>query len=289
MKKISIFFIILLTSNYVQSLEIIWDLVFDAKYNLAHIPMNIEDEKILLTFDTGAKEALYLPIDLINKIPNKSEQSKKIRYIDLSGNIIESRSYIIENLCINSFNFKKVSVAEYKYWGFNYLNDDTDVNKENKGLDNPVIGLGLFKDYVLTINYPESKITISDYEDISNDLDEKWISAPFQVNSEGLVINMSDGIKNYNMILDSAATTSILKEQSLSPKTTIINNDGSDDKFVSINFNNIINDNIEAVILDSIPDEFQSDGIVGHDFLSKNIVKIDFKNKRLWVRLYELK
>lgn len=42
MKKISIFFIILLTSNYVQSLEIIWDLVFDAKYNLAHIPMNIE-------------------------------------------------------------------------------------------------------------------------------------------------------------------------------------------------------------------------------------------------------
>ncbi|NUF50094.1 hypothetical protein [Gilliamella sp. ESL0250] len=147
-------------------------------------------------------------------------------------------------------------------------------------MEHLVIGLGLFDGYVLTINYPESKIIVSDKTDISADLDKKWIPIPFHLNDEGLVIEMSDGIKGYKMILDSGATMSVIKEQSLSPKTIKINDDESDYKFV----NNVANDNIKAVILDSLPAEFQSDGLIGFDFLSKNIVKIDFKNKKLWIQ-----
>ncbi|MCO6546088.1 MAG: hypothetical protein J6564_09830, partial [Gilliamella sp.] len=101
---------------------------------------------------------------------------------------------------------------------------------------------------------------------------------------EGLAIEMSDGIKDYKMILDSGASMSVIKEQSLSFKTIKINDDESDYKFVSLKVNNVANDNIKAVILDSLPAEFQSDGLIGFDFLSKNIVKIDFKNKRLWIQ-----
>jgi predicted aspartyl protease len=144
--------------------------------------------------------------------------------------------------------------------------------------------LGLFDGYVLTINYPESKIIISDETDIAADLDKKWIPIPFHINGEGLVIDMSDGIKSYKMVLDTGATMSVIKKQSLSAKTIKKNDDESDYKFVSLKVNNVVNDNIDAVILDSLPTEFQSDGLIGFDFLSKNIVKIDFKNKQLWIQ-----
>ncbi|OCG39393.1 hypothetical protein A9G28_01160 [Gilliamella sp. Fer1-1] len=67
-----------------------------------------------MTLDTGTKEALHLPIELIDKIPNKSENSQKIRSIDLSGNMTESRTFIINELELNSFIFKRVEVVEYK-------------------------------------------------------------------------------------------------------------------------------------------------------------------------------
>lgn len=176
-----------------------------------------------------------------------------------------------------------MGVVEYNSWGLRFSSDKSN-NKENENIENPVIGLGLFDGYVLTINYPESKIIVSDETDISADLDKKWIPIPFHLNDEGLAIEMSDGIKDYKMILDSGASMSVIKEQSLSFKTIKINDDESDYKFVSLKVNNVANDNIKAVILDSLPAEFQSDGLIGFDFLSKNIVKIDFKNKRLWIQ-----
>lgn len=165
-----------------------------------------------------------------------------------------------------------------------FSSDSSSDNKDHKNINIPVIGLGLFDDYMLTINYPERKIIITDENDIPANLDEKWVSMPFHLNEEGLVIEMTDDIKNYKMILDSGASISIIKEQSLSPQTVKINEDDSDYQLVSLQVNNILTDKIEAIILDSFPAEFQSDGLLGFDFLSKNLVKIDFKNKKLWIQ-----
>jgi predicted aspartyl protease len=282
MNKKLLSLIILLITNFAYGSEAVWDLTFDKKYSLPNIIMNLEGEKIALTLDTGTKEALHLPIELIDKIPNKSENSQKIRSIDLSGNMTESRTFIINELELNSFIFKRVEVVEYKNWGLSFSSSND--NNENNNIENPVIGLGLFDGYVLTINYPESKIIISDETDIAADLDKKWIPIPFHINGEGLVIDMSDGIKSYKMVLDTGATMSVIKKQSLSAKTIKKSDDESDYKFVSLKANNVVNDNIDAVILDSLPTEFQSDGLIGFDFLSKNIVKIDFKNKQLWIQ-----
>ncbi|OCG60704.1 hypothetical protein A9G41_08995 [Gilliamella sp. Nev5-1] len=282
MNKKLLSLIILLIINFAYGSEVVWDLIFDKKYSLPNIIINLEGEKIALTLDTGTKEALHLPIELIDKIPNKSENSQKTRSIDLSGNITESRTFIINELELNSFIFKRVEVVEYKNWGLSFSSSND--NNENNNIENPVIGLGLFDGYILTINYPESKIIISDETDIAADLGKKWIPIPFHINGEGLVIDMSDGIKSYKMILDTGATMSVIKEQSLSAKTIKKNDDESDYKFVSLKVNNVVNDNTDAVILDSLPAEFQSDGLIGFDFLSKNIVKIDFKNKQLWIQ-----
>ncbi|OTP81638.1 aspartyl protease family protein, partial [Gilliamella apicola] len=261
--------------------EVTWDLTFDDKYNLPLIMINYQGEKIQMILDTGSNIALHLPMDLINKIPNKMENSEKIRSTDLSGNVTELRSFIIDKLVLNSFTFNNVQVVEYKDWGL-YISSDQTNNSEDTNEDKPVIGLGLFDDYVLTINYPESNITISD--DIATNLTPQWIAIPFDLNGEGLVVNLSDGIKNYKMVLDTGATVSLIKQQSLSPKSITISDPEDDFKAISLDVNNVANDSVLPTIIDSFPNEFQADGLLGADFLSKNRVKIDFKNKQMWIQ-----
>ena len=268
-------------SRFAQSQEVTWDLTFDDKYNLPSIMINYQGEKIQMILDTGSNIALHLPMDLINKIPNKMENSEKIRSTDLSGNVTELRSFIIDKLVLNSFTFNKVQVVEYKDWGL-YISSDQTNNSEDTNEDKPVIGLGLFDDYVLTINYPESNITISD--DIATNLTPQWIAIPFDLNGEGLVVNLSDGIKNYKMVLDTGATVSLIKQQSLSPKSITISDPEDDFKAISLDVNNVVNDSVLPIIIDSFPNEFQADGLLGADFLSKNRVKIDFKNKQMWIQ-----
>ena len=281
MNKKILFLIMLFMSRFAQSQEVTWDLTFDNKYNLPLIMINYQGEKIQMILDTGSNIALHLPMDLINKIPNKMENSEKIRSTDLSGSVTELRSFIIDKLVLNSFTFNKVQVVEYKDWGL-YISSDQTNNSEDTNEDKPVIGLGLFDDYVLTINYPESNITISD--DIATNLTPQWIAIPFDLNGEGLVVNLSDGIKNYKMVLDTGATVSLIKQQSLSPKSITISDPEDDFKTISLDVNNVANDSVLPIIIDSFPNEFQADGLLGADFLSKNRVKIDFKNKQMWIQ-----
>ena len=281
MNKKILFLIMLFMSRFAQSQEVTWDLTFDDKYNLPLIMINYQGEKIQMILDTGSNIALHLPMDLINKIPNKMENSEKIRSTDLSGNVTELRSFIIDKLVLNSFTFNKVQVVEYKDWGL-YISSDQTNNSEDTNEDKPVIGLGLFDDYVLTINYPESNITISD--DIATNLTPQWIAIPFDLNGEGLVVNLSDGIKNYKMVLDTGATVSLIKQQSLSPESITISDPEDNFKSISLDVNNVANDSVLPIIIDSFPNEFQSDGLLGADFLSKNRVKIDFKNKQMWIQ-----
>ncbi|MBI0156854.1 aspartyl protease family protein [Gilliamella sp. M0364] len=282
MNKKILFLIMLFISHFAQSAEVTWDLNFDDKYNLPLIMMDFQGEQIAMTLDTGSKEALHLPMDLINKIPNKTENSEKIRSIDLSGGVTELKSFIVNKLELNSFTFNKVQVVEYKDWGLVISSDPTIDDSEDTDEDKPVIGLGLFDGYVLTINYPESNITISD--DTSTDLNPNWVAIPFDLNGEGLVVNLSDGIKNYKMVLDTGATVSLIKQQLLSPQSITISDPEDDFKSISLDVNNVANDSVLPIIIDSFPNEFQSDGLLGADFLSKNRVKIDFKNKQMWIQ-----
>ncbi|MBI0153759.1 aspartyl protease family protein [Gilliamella sp. W8128] len=282
MNKKILFLIMLFISRFAQSAEVTWDLNFDDKYNLPLIMMDFQGEQIAMTLDTGSKIALHLPMDLINKIPNKTENSEKIRSIDLSGGVTELKSFIVNKLELNSFTFNKVQVVEYKDWGLVISSDPTIDDSEDTDEDKPVIGLGLFDGNVLTINYPESNITISD--DTSTDLNPNWVAIPFDLNDEGLVVTLSDGIKNYKMVLDTGATVSLIKQQSLSPESIKISDPEDDFKSISLDVNNVANDSVLPIIIDSFPNEFQSDGLLGADFLSKNRVKIDFKNKQMWIQ-----
>lgn len=273
--------IILFISHFTQANEVIWPLSFEKKANLPQVTLNIRGEEVLLLLDTGTRNALHLPIEVIKTIPNKVEQANKIKFIDLSGNKNERRQFIVNNLELGSFIFKNVDVLEYKKWGLVISSD----NKERQQVEESfsVIGLDLFKDYLLTINFPERQLIISDEYNSYVMLDNTWISLPFVIEQEGIVISVSDDIKTYKMVLDTGATLSIIKKSSLAQKTFQMNKDDGY-QFIDLKVNNIDSNKIKAIILDSLPAEFQADGLLGGDFLNKHIVKIDFKNKKLWVK-----
>ena len=273
-------------SRFAQSLEVTWDLTFDNGYNLPSVIMDFQDKKIPFILDTGSKSALHLPMALINKIPNKTENSEKLKFNDLTGDIKEVRSFIVDKLKLGSFIFNNVQVLEYKSWGLFISSDLNKSNPEKKGIDaeKSVIGLGLFKDYVLNINYPENKITISDDIKISDDLNKNWFSIPFYLNNYGLVINLFDGSKNYEMILDTGAAVSIIKEKSLSPFSKKLTIPKYNFRYTALEMADLDSVKVEAIIINSLPDVFEPDGILGSNFFRENIVKIDFKNKQMWIQ-----
>lgn len=273
-------------SRFAQSLEVTWDLTFDNGYNLPSVIMDFQDKKIPFILDTGSKSALHLPMALINKIPNKTENSEKLKFNDLTGDIKEVRSFIVDKLKLGSFIFNNVQVLEYKSWGLFISSDLNKSNPEKKGIDaeKSVIGLGLFKDYVLNINYPENKITISDDIKGSDNLNKNWFSIPFHLNNYGLVINLFDGLKNYEMILDTGAAVSIIKEKSLSPFSKKLTIPKYNFRYTALEMADLDSVKVEAIIIDSLPDVFEPDGILGSNFFRENIVKIDFKNKQMWIQ-----
>lgn len=281
MSKKIFLLIILFISHFTQANEVIWPLSFEEKFNLPQVTLTIGGKEVLLLLDTGSRNALHLPIEVINTIPNKVEQANKIKSIDLSGNINESRQFIVNNLELGSFIFKNVDVLEYKNWGLAISSENSRKQQGEESFS--VIGLDLFKDYLLTINFPERQLIISDEYNSYAMLDNTWISLPFVIDKEGIVISVSDGIKTYKMVLDTGATFSIIKESSLAQKTIQINKDDGY-QFIDLKVNNLDSNKIKAIILDSLPAEFQADGLLGGDFLNKHIVKIDFKNKKLWIK-----
>ena len=286
MNKKILFLIMLFMSCFAQSLEVTWKLTFDNGNNLPTVIVDFQGKKTPFILDTGAKSALHLPMALINKIPNKTENAEKMKFNDLTGDTKEVKSFIVDKLKLGSFIFNNVQVLEYKSWGLFMLNDrtKTDHDKEEIDAEKSLIGLGLFKDYVLTINYPENKITISDDIKGSDNLNKNWFSIPFYLNNYGLVINLFDGLKNYKMILDTGAAVSIIKEKSLSPFSKKLTIPKYNFRYTALEMADLDSVKVEAIIINSLPDVFEPDGILGSNFFLENIVKIDFKNKQMWIQ-----
>ncbi len=280
MDKTVLTLFLLFISQLTLANEVIWRLNVDEKISLPYILLNIADEKIKVMLDTGARGGLHLPIDIINKLPNKTEYAKKVSYIDLAGKINECRKFTVNRLELNSFIFNKIDVIEYKQWG-KVLSKGRSIEE----IDHlPVIGLDLFDGYLATFNFPEKKLVISDENNSYAGLDYTWISIPFVFSHEGIIIDASDHRKTYKMVLDSGATTSIIKRSSLSQQTLARMNNKDDYQYVSLNIHRVPTNNIQTMVLDSLSPKFHADGVLGIDFMNKHLIKIDFRNKKIWIK-----
>lgn len=124
-------------------------------------------------------------------------------------------------------------------------------------------------------------------KDISNNMDD-WIRLPFEISDEGYVLTITDGKKEYRMILDTASTASMMKSSSMG-KDTIIEKceDYGTEKICRTRLSFLENHFLEPLVL-NLANEFHADGIVGNDFFSCFSVLLDLKNKAFYVKPHKV-
>jgi hypothetical protein len=276
----------LIASQTAMGKEVNFPLEFDKKFNLPIVSLDIAGNDTLFVLDTGSQNGLHIPKNIINQIPGLIKKAKKQTSIDLSGQRSETETFLIEKMDINGLTFKKISGVEFKPWGFYYSspqNEDVLKNDNNEPVY-PIVGLSFFRDHIITIDFPDRKLIVDDGENFALN-SNIWISLPFYYDEhEGIIISITDNLKEYKFALDSAASISFVKSQSL-PKNAKINSNEEDNyQYIDVMLANQKTPQIsvEAIVIDSLPNEFQADGLLGVNFLKKHLIKIDQKNKKLW-------
>lgn len=226
---------------------------------------------------------------MIKQIPTLRLTDDKQKSIDLAGQVSETRTFSIDRLDIAGLRFSNINGTEYKPWGLDYASPaEIQPETDTRQPDYPVIGLSFFHDHIITLDFSASTLIIDDGQQTEPaSAENDWIALPFVYNQhEGIVISVSDGEKDYKFILDSAASTTVIRSRALANSTAVKRNQEDKYSYIEVTPTGLqrLAKPIEAIVFDSLPDAFQADGLLGVNFLQQYLIKIDQKNKRLWLK-----
>lgn len=277
---------ILLFSQLVSANTLTLPLVFDETYNVPIISLNLTGTNIPFMLDTGSPEGLHITQELMDRIPLLTMQPKIKNSMDLAGRRFEKRSFMIERINIDGVIFNRIEGVEYQPWGLYYSNSpDEGMSEVNRQVaEYPVVGLGFFRDHILTLDFQNKLVTVEDADHI---IPPDWLSLPFIMDEkEGVIVLVTDGLKEYRFVLDSGASATFIKAPSL-PQRAKVNTHRDNYQFVELLMTNYKTQPIEAIVLDNLPEEFKADGLLGFNFLQQHAIKIDLKNKRMWFKVIQ--
>ncbi|MCO6517997.1 hypothetical protein [Snodgrassella sp.] len=274
--------------------EIVLPVTFTKDTHIAKVVLNINGKPSQFQLDTGSQTALHLPLNTLQQLPDTTKNQNTNKSLDLSGKINETQKFLIKHLDINGLNFDNINAEELKPWGWSYSSTTEQAPAPDDNL--PVIGLPLFQNHIFTLDFAHKKIIIDDGQD-STQINQQWIAFPYNIHpKEGIIINLTDQKKTYSLVLDTGASMSFIKGKSLpaaikppaakSEEATLRLNKKGNPQTVKIILTNpsIRKIPIRAAIMDGMPEQFESDGLLGVDFLKKYSVKIDQKNQQLWIK-----
>ncbi|WP_239423032.1 hypothetical protein [Snodgrassella communis] len=291
----SLFFIfICIAIKTAMAKEVVLPVTFTKDTHIAKVVLNINGKPSQFQLDTGSQTALHLPLNTLQQLPDTTKNQNTNKSLDLSGKINETQKFLIKHLDINGLNFDNINAEELKPWGWSYSSTTEQAPAPDDNL--PVIGLPLFQNHIFTLDFAHKKIIIDDGQD-STQINQQWIAFPYNIHpKEGIIINLTDQKKTYSLVLDTGASMSFIKGKSLpaaikppaakSEEATLHLNKKGNPQTVKIILTNpsIRKIPIRAAIMDGMPDQFESDGLLGVDFLKKYSVKIDQKNQQLWIK-----
>lgn len=295
MRLSSLFFIfICIAIKMAMAKEVVLPVTFTKDTHIAKVVLNINGKPSQFQLDTGSQTALHLPLNTLQQLPDTTKNQNTNKSLDLSGKINETQKFLIKHLDINGLNFDNINAEELKPWGWSYSSTAEQAPAPDDNL--PVIGLPLFQNHIFTLDFAHKKIIIDDGQD-STQINQQWIAFPYNIHpKEGIIINLTDQKKTYSLVLDTGASISFIKGKSLpaaikppaakSEEATLRLNKKGNPQTVKIILTNpsIRKIPIRAAIMDGMPEQFESDGLLGVDFLKKYSVKIDQKNQQLWIK-----
>ncbi|WP_392553112.1 hypothetical protein RHO14_04405 [Orbus wheelerorum] len=281
MKKILIVVISVLFTTLIQAKETEWK-INENEFNQLTIILKINKEDTECLLDTGSRSALSLPLEIINKIPNKIKKKDKLKSTDAIGNVRYTQQFVLYDFMVNDLFYKELDIDEYKLWGFTLGPDG--LSSENYGVEfTCVVGFNLFSKHLLTIDIRDQKLIISD--DFSTQLKDDWIQIPFSTTEKGhLLLSLTDNMKNYIFGLDSGASANLIMSQRLSKNIKLLRQEDIPYPIIELSYIDIPNKNEYFIAIDGFTEQMPFDGLLGYDFFYNNIVKIDYKHRKIWVK-----
>lgn len=266
-------------------------------YGIPMLELKINGTPQVGILDLGSSGGVHLPRRIMDSIPKLKIIGTQKR-IDLAGRTATNERFIIEELDMNGMRFTAVSGEELQPWGLS-LGDPVDAPDDE---DLPVIGLGFFNRHTVTIDYKKGLLRIEDTPVLSGREDEsEWIRLPFQLVPEGLKVEVAHGKQRCGMILDTGASLSIIKAQTLATNVETVPADKVDflpnaDLFKGLGLDLVeldLSDNKQpiarfyAALLEDLPPEFEADGLLGRDFFEAFVVKFDLGSNVLMIKQQE--
>ncbi|MEK6734051.1 MAG: hypothetical protein AABY27_02985 [Pseudomonadota bacterium] len=259
--------------------------ILDIEFNdrLPFVTVFIEGRPVKLLLDTGARNAfLILNKDIIATLNTLVEFPIKFKSQDITGKTYIAKKYILPKFNIDNINFIKVKLDEDTNWGLT-----TGPKKTKDG----AIGLELFSNKAIILDYPNKKLAIIDGK-IPPEYDiENWSKINYEIDRYGLIISaVIDRGWAKTFVLDSGSNISIIKPTSggtnniqydcdinLSPglQCTHINTQ-------VFSINDINYKNLQFYLYHFY--EPTSDGILGYNFLIDKIIYIDFIKKQIRIK-----
>lgn len=244
------------------------------------VDLKLNEKTVPFVLDLGSNISLHLTPEVARGITGLEYTGKKIKSVDLSGTINESDEFVVSKLVVNSLPFSHLKGVIFSPWGLSL--------GKQKGLDSDisVLGLNFFEGKKILLNFSGKTVLISDEDgEISKPMTD-WTPVPYEKVDEGLIFKISNGKNVYRMVLDSAATISMVKVSVAEKGSQIDKCDfdlGPQRVCRSINLP-LPGATILKPILIELPDEFHADGILGTDFFKKILVLIDLQNHLIYMK-----
>ncbi|ANS41193.1 hypothetical protein [Serratia inhibens] len=238
-----------------------------------------------LMLDTGSGEGMHLyQHNLESLVANpslKAVQQVPRRLIDVSGGENKVSAWKISRLFISNVRFDDVETVSFKPWGLS-VGDDVPVNE--------VMGLGFFRERRVLMDFKNDRLQMLGH--LPSDIG-KWSSYPIERTASGLRVTASAGNTPLHLIVDTAASHSLLFSDRL-PAGILFSGcraiepeaSNLDCRVTKITFTDRegkVRDDLAVVTNGSTPKELDFDGLLGMKFMRGHQVIIDMPERMLYI------
>ncbi len=252
---------------------------------LAHV--EIQGSEYLLQVDSGCKFELVLNKEVLSHLEKHPCGTLESR--DAGGKTYQSKAYILPKIKIGDFYFKNVVANE--------MNEDYEANityyTEKKNREEifktrlGYIGRGLLEKMNILLDVPNSVIVLcDDMKQLSKAgyRVTQSVGVPFETGRAGTVLTTDTDLGKIRLSIDTGSTVSFIRSSLLQSYACTEKRYGLP-YFTTSRFEigNKDYKNIDLYLLDITSELHEIDGILGMNFLEKQAVYIDYKNKAFYI------
>ncbi|CDM92157.1 hypothetical protein [Xenorhabdus bovienii] len=261
-----------------------WRLRYDER-GLPLIDIKIDNKYHTLMLDTGSGEGMHLYKHSIEKLvanPSlKATHESPRKLIDVSGGENNVSVWKINRLLISNIPFDNVEVVGFKPWGLT-IGGEQPINE--------VLGRGMFHNRLVMMDFKNDRLQMLEHlpADINN-----WSSYPLEKTKSGLRITAYMGNTPLHLIVDTAASHSILFSNRLPVGTLFLGcraidpeSSNSECRVTKINLideKGKFRDDLVIVPNGLTPKELDFDGLLGMNFMRYHQVIIDMRKSVFYI------